>query len=330
MAGDLTDLLRCSAADPIDGYDAADLERRGSRLRRRRQRTMVAGTAALVLTVSLFAAAAVRAWRSVSPSAPAAPAVSASAHTSPAVPSPAGTAPASRKFIPPTRTEAGNVVMPVTFIDGTTAEIVYPRDLDLAGRGVDPYGSGQLEVPPSESCCQRDFAFAYGEPFPLAASGAPLRVFPSADGRPVRLLRGHPVAGVDYLVFEIGAWRLGVWDGQMSDEQRALWSANLRGRVSTDGFPVLSATVPLRLTPLGESFGPSLEFGRAEENGLQFSPTRTCPDVEPQLDVLPDGQSTLVLCRTEWSMSVNAVGDRAFVQGVIDGLKVRNVRLAAG
>jgi hypothetical protein len=324
---DVMELLRRSAADPNDGYDAADVERRGRRLRRRRQRTLVAGTATLVLTVSL-SAAAVRAWWSVSQSAPAAPAVSASAPTSPALPSPAGTAPASPKFIPATRIEAGNLVMPVTFLDGTTAEIVYPRDLDIAGRGVDPYGSGHLEVPPSESCCQRDFAFAYGEPFLLAAPGAPLRVFPGADGRPVRLLRGHAGAGVDYLVFEIGQWRLGVWDGQMSDEQRAFWSANLRGRVSTDGLPVLSATVPLRLTPLGGSFGPSLEFGRAEENEIRFSPTRTCSNVEPQLDVLPDGQSTLVLCRPEWSMSVNAVSDRVFLQRVIDALSVRNVRLA--
>ena len=210
--------------------------------------------------------------------------------------------------------------MPVTFLDGSTAEIMYPADLDLAGMGADPYGSGALYDPPLD-CCARDFAFGYGEAFPLAPAGMPLKEFPGADGRPVPLLQGPPGYS-DFLVFEIGEWRLGVWD-KMSDETRAMWSANLSGRVSADGFPVVAATPPVRLTPLGQAYGPSLEFGHVDGNSVKFSPTRTCPPdyVEPRADELPDGVSTPVLCRAEWSMRVNIVGDRAFAERIINTLK---------
>ena len=117
----------------------------------------------------------------------------------------------------------------------------------------------------------------------------------------------------------------------MSDELRAMWSANLRGRVSADGFPVLTATPPVRLTPHGQAHGPSLTFGQLDVNSVEFRPTRTCPPdhVEPRVAELPDGVSTPVLCRPEWSMQVNIIGDRAFVERILTTLQVRNVHLAS-
>ena len=116
----------------------------------------------------------------------------------------------------------------------------------------------------------------------------------------------------------------------MSDELRAMWSAHLRGHVSADGFPVLTSTPPVRLTPLGPPPGPSLTFGQVDGNQVGFSPTRTCPTdyVEPRVDELPDGVSSPVLCRPEWSMRLNIIGDRAFIERIINTLQVRNVHLA--
>jgi hypothetical protein len=318
MTEDITAVLRRAADRQIREYDPGDIERRGMRLRRTRQRTTALVVGVFVLALSVSSITAVQAWRSQRPTAPAA--------STPAAPSPGINAPLRREFIPATHTESGYVVMPVTFLDGSTAEVVYPADLDLAGMGADPYGSGTLYEPPLD-CCARDFLFAYGEPFLRAPAGKLLKEYPGADGGSVRLLQNPGAA--DYLVFEIGEWRLGVWNN-MSDETRALWSANLRGRVSVDGFPVLAATPPVRLTQLGQAYGPSLEFGHLDGSSVRFSPTRTCPPnyVEPRADQLPDGVSTPVLCRPEWSMLVNITGDRTFAERIINTLQVRSVHLA--
>ncbi len=43
-------------------------------------------------------------------------------------------------FIPSTHTENGLEVLPITFPDGSTAELVYPPALDIAGMGRSPIG----------------------------------------------------------------------------------------------------------------------------------------------------------------------------------------------
>ena len=50
----------------------------------------------------------------------------------------------SWRFVPATRAEGDSVVLPVTFTDGTSAELVYPRRLGIAALGVAPYGSATL------------------------------------------------------------------------------------------------------------------------------------------------------------------------------------------
>jgi hypothetical protein len=238
-------------------------------------------------------------------------------------------------WVPPTRTEGRYVVMPLTFLDGTTAEIRYPRELDIANLGGRPYGSGELVGRAFEGCCVRDFAFFHtaGRPgtddhFPLAASDEPIKVFAGADGRPVPLLPGHPGAETDYLVFAMGEWQLGVWDA-MADEHRALWSGKLRWRTAPDGFPVLSAAPPLHLDGWADdAYGPAIEFGRAGGRQISFSPIEGCPGPRANQGGLPSGEITVVLCRPRWRMRVNVVADQAFADAVTEGLEVHNVRLA--
>src|SRR5687767_5790782 len=40
------------------------------------------------------------------------------------------------RFVPSTTREGGRTVLPITFPDGTTAELTYPKSLDLARMGV--------------------------------------------------------------------------------------------------------------------------------------------------------------------------------------------------
>jgi hypothetical protein len=223
--------------------------------------------------------------------------------------------------------------MPVTFLDGTTADIVYPSDLAIAEMGAVPSGSGALDDPPLR-CCARDFSFSYRAKFPPWADD-PVTEYPGVDGQTVRFYQ-DPGPGPDFLVFEIDPWRLGIWDGEggafMSDELRAIWSANLRGTVSSDGFPVLTATLPVRLAGVGDSHGPSLEFNVFDGNSVRFRPARACSVKyeEPRIEDLSTDPVSIVLCRPEWSMVVNVSGDRAFVVRVIETLAIRNVRFAGG
>jgi len=45
-------------------------------------------------------------------------------------------------FIPETRIEGSRIILPVTFPDGSTAELAYPDSLDIAGMGARPYIAG--------------------------------------------------------------------------------------------------------------------------------------------------------------------------------------------
>ena len=48
-------------------------------------------------------------------------------------------------FVPGTYREGDRVVLPITFPDGTSAELVYSAELEIAELGVFPYTSGTLD-----------------------------------------------------------------------------------------------------------------------------------------------------------------------------------------
>lgn len=323
MSDDIPAMLQRTLPVDRSGYDPVDVERRARRLRRKRTvtRAVAGGTLAVGMVA---AAAAVAGVLDLGASRSEQGSDGGSAPTSPADPEP-------EVFVPATRQEAGRTVMPVTFPDGTTAEIVYPRGLDIASLGVHPYGSGALVGPGFDGCCARDFTFAYGDASWLARAGPPIREFPGFDGRPVLLVpwSGGPLTR--YLVFQIGPWRLGVWDdGTMTDDQLAAWAEHLQGRLSADGFPILTGSGPLRLTGPSEGLGPALGFGdpdRARQLSLQL---RACDRLHRRLDDAEGPEHSASLCRPEWSTWVNVTGDPAFVETITRELEIRNVQPAAG
>ena len=256
--------------------------------------------------------------------------------------------PSSRQqlaFVPETYEESGRVIMPVTFPDGTTAELVYPPELDLAALRVQPYSSAYgpgfaRDFIVYERSLQ-DVVGAYEEAELLAE-------YEDGHGGTVGFWR-LPPDGL-YLAFQFGSWTVLVYDygkegAQMSDEDRALWATNFHGRDADDGFLVLEAEPPITLAKAGEHAGPELEFWSRSGafESILFFPGKCTPYREADggfdgiemvngLAVSRESNDFAAWCIPEASMTVHVnqePGGGTFIDLVLEGLDVRNVSLAS-
>jgi hypothetical protein len=176
----------------------------------------------------------------------------------------------AERFVPPTSVDAGRVAVPLTFTDGTRAELSYPPRLRLAERGVVPYASGELR-----GAGARDFQILYGDVEDVLSRAHPgatlLKTYPGAGGETVGLWatpRDEPHHRL-HLAFQFGRWTVLVYDypsefdgggASMSDAERAEWARSMSGR-ATAGLLRLEAGGRLRLARSGERAGPQLAFG---------------------------------------------------------------------
>lgn len=271
-----------------------------------------------------------------------------SGHTPPATAAPAatggtagrvrpGSEPGAGKvynsFVPPTRSAAdAEVVMPVTFPDGSTAEVRYPRRLGIADLGVRPsvwarYGDGVRRPL---------FALPRGELRFTGGGGTVVRTIPGpedpADGTPVTVWRGNRAAdfNTEFLLFGFGRWRLALpddGDPEMLFDERAEWAANLRGHEVRGGFLVLEPGGALELAKpgtyaRGDPAGPQLRFGKLGGHEVWLIPLPGCEDgdeVVPSIGGFrPD--DTGAACRG--SVLVAVAGDSAFVADVLRTVRV--------
>jgi hypothetical protein len=245
------------------------------------------------------------------------------------------------RFVPPTHSDDGSVVMPVTFPDGTTAELVYPPELDLSSLRVQPYSSG---YGPGFG---RDFLVydeSIGEVIGSYEGAELLREYDNGHGGTVGFWR-LPPDGV-YLAFQFGSWTVLVYDytgdAAMSDEDRRLWAANFHGQDAEDGFLVLWADSPLALAGVGEHAGPELEFWSpaGELRGVLLFPGKCTPyhegeggfdDIEMVNGLAVSRDDEFAdWCVPKASMTVHVYQERGdtFIDDVLDGLEIRNVELA--
>jgi hypothetical protein len=250
-------------------------------------------------------------------------------------------------FVPPTYREGGRVVLPITFPDGSRAELLYPPELEIAQLGVFPYTSGTLRrispTPARGDSVARDFVIHYGDLDALLVSrneGKPPRLlaqYEGGDGQTVGLWDFGWNDTAHYLGFQFGRWAVLVYDyiaegAAMTEAERASWAASFAGRKTDEAFLLLEGSGPLRLARVGEHAGPRLTFSAGEPTrALLLFPGECRP--HPDQTLLVDGT------RVQWhgrfaswclsgSMNVHAEGSRDFIGALIRGLEVRNVAIA--
>lgn len=177
-------------------------------------------------------------------------------------------------FLPSTYRERERIVLPLTFPDGTRAELVYPPKLDIAALGVFPYTSGTLHgkspTPGRSDFVARDFVMRFSNLEDLLEvwnEGTPPRLlahYEGVDGQAVGLWDFGRDDTAHKLGFQFGRWAVLVYDyeaaGAMTDAERASWAVSFSGQETDDGFLLLEGTGPLRLARAGEHAGPELTF----------------------------------------------------------------------
>lgn len=247
------------------------------------------------------------------------------------------------RFLPSTYREADKVVMPVTFPDGTTAEILYTPELELAGTSIQPYTSAG-----GPGGVGRDFTIVYGRAEEVLrdwGEATLLAEYSDGLGGTVGFWR---LPDSDYLAFQFGSWTVLVYDYQdsgarMSEEQRSLWATHLHGHESSDGWLVLEADPPLSLARAGEHAGPELEFWfPGVEKGVLFFAGECAPieagggykeeDIE-NVDGLAvartkatNGDWFALWCDPSVPIQVHVYGgkDETLIDAVVEGLEIRS------
>jgi hypothetical protein len=220
--------------------------------------------------------------------------------------------------------ENGFLVMPITFPDGTTAEVVYPATLDLGTDYV--YPLAYVTGGPKE--CHQQMYFSRSEiAGSVITNEPPLAVFEGADGDPVALWAGKRWAEPrDFLAFDFGDWVVALFCEADPDEDAdalSLWARSLNARPTPDGLLVLDLRSPVRLVR-GQD-GPSVAMNgdtpftlvKLTVSGCSPSPIELAPS------------ATAHGC-FDGGIKLYALGNRAFLTAVSDGLQVRNVEKPAG
>jgi hypothetical protein len=253
----------------------------------------------------------------------------------------------ARRFVPATYREGDRLVLPLTFTDGTTAELVYPPELGLAELGLVPYGSGELQGNSSNGSrgdgVGRDFLILHGELDEVLAQlnggGRPslLGHYRGADGQSVGLW-DLPEPEPNELGFQFGRWAVLVYDypadseAAMTEVERAAWSASFAGRETADGFLLLHSSGPLRLARAGESAGPQLSFGSVGEPPWLALYPGDCKPIRDHARIVHGRLVSWSPGFADWCLSelmrVHARGRNASLDAMIEALAIRKVSLA--
>jgi hypothetical protein len=240
-------------------------------------------------------------------------------------------------FYPSTYEEGDRVVMPVTFVDGTTAELLF--DPALRPKELGTYG----EIAGGLGLVDRSIYFRYGDASSFKGSG-PLATYEGNGGTMVEEWDPPPDSfSCPNLVFEFDDWYVGVrtCQDELSSQEKAEWALRLVGRQTADGFLVLEALPPLEIARAGEHSGPQLWL-QGPELGWPFitiTPGR-CegPASDEETRVMEDGMlvSFARIGKTwyadwcsggEMTFQVQSP-DREYVEAAAEGLRIRDVSVA--
>lgn len=225
--------------------------------------------------------------------------------------------------------------MPLTFVEGSTAEVVFERRLGLTEIGGLMFTSGGL------GRVDRTLDFRYGDGSAFMHRG-PLEVYEGAGESRVELWEG-PRGGLEgaHLVYRFGDWFVGVSNDRLTKAETRAWARDLRGRQTREGFLVLQATAPLVLQEAGEHGGPEILLqAEGGDPFIRFFPGTCEPDPfeGEQARTMPDGvmvsfsrigkEGFADWCE-DGAMRIQVdYATREYAEAAAQGLRVRNVELA--
>jgi hypothetical protein len=232
-------------------------------------------------------------------------------------------------FVPATEMGGDEIRMPVTFPDGSTGTLVYPRQLALAEMGVQPdvtYSFRERYQGPIVFLHDRDASIRS-----FVERTEPVAIINSDRRIEIWAARGNDVGARFWMRVSLPSWIVLVpLEEQGLAEQVA---TSLDVRETADGFPVVEASGS---AALGEGFG---EAGGAQ---LAFGDALAAPDMVSQLDAIiflsPDGCSPTAegppyggygsSCLGGGNVFASIYGIHGFVPSVIEGLRVEDFRQA--
>ena len=155
--------------------------------------------------------------------------------------------PSNLRWAPPVSMENGEVVMPITFPDGATAELVYPADLALEELSFYPDTYGILDGK-SSSCGWPVHASRYDPRGGWVRGEEPLDRFVATSDRVVELWEGtRSSEPYNYLLSRSGSWNVIVpCDSVMTIAGDTLkWAKLMTASESPDGLLVFEDAAPL-------------------------------------------------------------------------------------
>jgi Tol biopolymer transport system component len=256
-------------------------------------------------------------------------------------PSPSAPASEPTPFVPEPTIEGAAARVDVTWPDGSSATLVFPAELDLTSRGVQPDVSYTwADDPPAD----HPIVFVHGPPDAEFAyvEGEPEATLPLPEGGVATLWEASESQFTRHR--EIGWWlayRTDSWTilASLHRESGAeILAGSLTASESETGFPSVGVSDPLALADgFGESEGPVLALGDSNPvpdvvsgllDGTVFLSPDGCtggPEFDPEhLDYYGSN------CLAEGNVFASVYGDRAFIRDVLGGLQVGSLSVESG
>jgi len=239
-------------------------------------------------------------------------------------PSPPSPSVEAAAFSPPIFKDGqGRTVLPMTFPEGTSVDLVFPRSLDVRVNELTASSSVFLGEDSADADVARSLLALYGPPEAYGLTSEVIERFPRSDDVAAEHRAGVEEAGSDFMVFQIDGWSVFIHGAElMSRQERLALASSFDGHVTDSGFLVLEPVPPLFQQRPGGHEGPALEMqGRTSEYGaftltVQLAPgCRSAMSADPRnVEISELGASW---CAPGFDLYVHAAVETADNRGVL-------------
>ncbi len=228
---------------------------------------------------------------------------------------------ANEQFVPPSSGNAEMVSIPLTFADGSRAVLEAPRSVGLHKMAARPDMSGGAR----KEWIRPAIAFSGA----LTKLSGPVDCVSGRGAREIPIWEGKWLgqAPDKLLYLRFGDWYVQVTKRPSTD--LSYWAHHLRGQVDNDGWLQLHGTGQLRIGPQRKGADSSIMFFDRKNmiNAWILDCRPQANTDEPEIKRVAN-DSFVSFCLDEVNVEVHAQGERDFVEGVLEGLTVRDVEIA--